>query len=84
MPKDSGGGGRALLTEREREVLREGPNSDDYDPGYYYNTRHRVRERVEKLGRDLEAINETFPELSDDLEAALCGDAEQEGEPVTA
>lgn len=80
MSKESGG--RALLTEREREVLKQGPESDEYDPGYYYNTRHRVRERVEKLGKDLEAINETFPELGEELEAVLSEDAESELAPA--
>ena len=59
--------GRALLTEREREALR-----DDETGSYRYKTRTYIRNRLEKLERDAELLSEHEPELYDQLQAIVC------------
>jgi hypothetical protein len=52
--------GRALLTDREREVLAgEADVSDNYE----YKVQSIVRNRIKKnLGDDIEFLKENFPE----------------------
>lgn len=52
--------GRALLTEREREILS---GNADVGDNYRYKVQSIVRNRIRKhLGDDLEFLREHFPE----------------------
>lgn len=78
------GKGRSLLTDREREILRNGKESEEYSENRWYNVRHRVRERVEELPADLEILREHYPEIYADLVEAVEReiDSEQEQAPT--
>jgi len=53
--------GRALLTDREREIIS---GDADVSDNYEYKTRSVVRNRVRKrLGDDVEFLREYFPEV---------------------
>lgn len=55
---------RALLTDREREVLKNGPDAPDISKNHYYDTRHRLKKRISKrLGDDLAIIIDDRPGL---------------------
>ena len=62
---------RALLTDREREIL----NGDaDVSEKYYYVTVTRVRDKIEQLVReDLPALEE-HDTLADELRDGVCED----------
>jgi len=68
--------GRALLTDREREIISgEADVSDNYE----YKTRSIVRNRIRKrLGDDVEFLEEYFPEVADLVVEEVCEDAESE------
>lgn len=62
---------RALLTEREREVLA---GRADVSPNYRYVIRSRVRGKIDRLAEDLELLEEYQPDLFEsvlDLVAAF-------------
>ncbi|WP_232686499.1 hypothetical protein [Halobacterium zhouii] len=65
---------RALLTEREREVL-EGTDTDDIKnvEAYQQKIRTRVRKRITNLEKDLETLDENERELADEARRAACG-----------
>lgn len=67
--------GRALLTEREREIVRgEADVSDNYE----YKVRSIIRNRVrKKLGEDVETLEGHFPEVYEMVIEEVCeeGDA---------
>jgi len=59
---------RALLTDREREIIAgEADISDDYR----YQTISRVRARFKRLEGDLEAL-EAHGDLADELREVVC------------
>lgn len=62
--------GRALLTEREREIVRgEADVSDNYE----YKVRSIIRNRVrKKLGEDIETLEEHFPEVYEMVIEEIC------------
>lgn len=62
---------RALLTEREREIVS---GEADVDPQYRYNTVSRVRTRLEELEADIEAM-EKHGDLADELREVVCNDS---------
>ncbi|MFA9502947.1 hypothetical protein ACERIM_09190 [Natrinema sp. H-ect1] len=62
---------RALLTEREREIVSG--EADDVSDSYRYQTISRVRKRMELLEDDLEAL-EKHGDLFDELQEIVCGD----------
>ena len=69
---------RALLTEREREIVAgEADVSDDYR----YQTISRVRKRLNHLSDDLEAL-EAHGSLAEELRSIVCdgGDDVEEGD----
>lgn len=59
---------RALLTEREREILL---GEADVTEKYYYVVVTRVRRRIEQLERDLPVLD-THDTLGDELRAVVC------------
>lgn len=61
-------GRRALLTDREREIV--GGHADVTDE-YRYQTVSRVRKRLQRLDRDIEAM-ENHGELADELRNIIC------------
>lgn len=69
---------RALLTEREREIL-SGKATDVKNPQKYRsNTRGRIEDRLEKVKRDLDVLEKHEPELADELREAVCEGSSQE------
>lgn len=62
--------GRALLTDREREILSE---EADVSDNYRYKVQSVVRNRVRKrLGDDMACLNEHFPQVYEDILAIVC------------
>jgi len=59
---------RALLTDREREILT---GEADVSQNYVYQIRTRVRDKIERLGDDIELLEEYQPELFDELRDTL-------------
>ena len=61
---------RALLTEREREIIAG--EADDVTDDYRYQTISRVRKRLERIDKDIEAM-EKHGELANELREKVCG-----------
>jgi len=59
---------RALLTEREREIIS---GNADVTDAYRYQTVSRVRSRLQQVAGDLDALDE-HGELGDELRAIVC------------
>lgn len=78
--------GRSLLTEREREILRNGPESEEYSANRWYNVRHRVKERLGGVPEDLEVLEEHYPEIYAELIEILESESSEETgeEPLAA
>ena len=65
---------RAILTEREREIVSG--HAGDVTDEYRYQTVSRVRSRLEELEADIEAL-EAHGDLADELREIVCtGEAE--------
>lgn len=62
---------RALLTEREREIVA---GDADVSDAYRYQTISRVRSRLDRLAGDLEAL-EAHGDLAEELRDRICSDA---------
>jgi len=58
---------RALLTEREREVLSGQADDVEHPHQYRSNTRSRVHNRLNQLDKDLEILESHEPELADEI-----------------
>ena len=71
--------GRALLTEREREILS---GEADVTDNYRYKVQSIVRNRVRKrVADDVDVLREHFPEVHEMLRDGVCvdtGDAESD------
>jgi hypothetical protein len=67
---------RALLTEREREVLLGDADDVENLARYQSKVRTRLRARIEALEEDLTIIEDTEPEIADELHQQVCGDHE--------
>lgn len=67
---------RALLTEREREVLLGDADDVENLARYQSKVRTRLRARIEALEEDLNIIEDTEPEIADELHQQVCGDHE--------
>lgn len=64
--------GRALLTEREREILS---GEADVSDNYRYKVQSIVRNRVRKhLGDDVAFLKEHFPEVYELVHSEVCDD----------
>ncbi|ALG82880.1 hypothetical protein [Halanaeroarchaeum sulfurireducens] len=68
--------GRALLTDREREIVA---GEADVDDPYRYQTISRVRQRFSRLEGDLEAM-EKHGELANEVREIVCIESGQEAE----
>jgi len=63
---------RALLTDRERELLA-GVNVDEKN--YQYQAVARVRNKIkDELPEDMEVLEEHHPELYEELREVVCDD----------
>lgn len=71
--------GRSLLTEREREILQQGRDSEEYSDNRWYNVRHRIRERMDELPEDLEVLEEHYPEVYAQLVELIAEEAARDG-----
>jgi hypothetical protein len=66
---------RALLTEREREIVSG--EADDVTDEYRYQTVSRIRSRLQRLEDDLDAL-EAHGDLAEELRNIVCDtDSEQ-------
>jgi hypothetical protein len=63
--------GRALFTDREREILS---GDADVKDNYRYKVESVARQRVEKAADDIDALRENYPELHEKLENLVCDD----------
>ena len=68
--------GRALLTDREREIVA---GEADVDDPYRYQTISRVRQRFSRLEGDLESM-EKHGELANEVREIVCIESGQEAE----
>jgi len=66
-------GRRALLTDREREIVSG--RADDVSDEYRYQTVSRIRARFDRLEDDMKALD-GHGELLDELRAVVCDDEE--------
>ena len=66
--------GRALLTDREREIVA---GEADVDDPYRYQTISRVRQRFSRLEGDMEAM-EKHGELADEVREVVCQEPKRE------
>lgn len=62
-------GDRAILTAREREIMR---GEADVSDNYYYRVVSRIRKKIGKIDDDLEILDENHPELANELREAVC------------
>lgn len=60
---------RALLTEREREIISG--RADDVSDEYRYQTISRIRARMQRLEGDIQALEE-HGELAKELREIVC------------
>ena len=65
---------RALLTDREREILLSG--GEDVSEKYYSVVVSRVRNKVERLEEDLPALKE-HETLAEELRDVVCEDDDE-------
>lgn len=64
--------GRALVTDREREIIS---GDADVSDNYEYKVKSTVRNRIRKrLGDDVEFLEEHFPEAHDMVIDEVCED----------
>lgn len=66
---------RALLTDREREVLRGDAEVEDI-ARYQSKIRSRVRDRLDRLEEDVELLEDVEPELAFDARERVCDEDE--------
>ena len=65
--------GRALMTEREREIIAG--EADDVNKNYEYKVRSLVRNRVRKqLEDDVDVLGDHFEEVHEMVTAIVCDD----------
>lgn len=63
---------RAILTDREKEILRGDANVSEK---YYYRVISRVRKKIEQLEDDLQLLDEHHDSLGDEMREAVCDDS---------
>jgi hypothetical protein len=73
---------RALLTDREREVLSGDVDDVKNLSQYQSKIKSRVRQRIGRLEEDLNLLREVEPELWQEIEDRLCISQEQRLEEV--
>lgn len=67
---------RALLTEREQEILS---GDADVSDSYYYRVVTRVRQKIDRVERDLEVLDENHDTLGDELRDVVCSEQSSAG-----
>ncbi|UTF52784.1 hypothetical protein [Natronosalvus rutilus] len=65
--------GRALLTDRERDILAGDANVKD---NYRYKVESTARQRVRDLKKDVDVLRENYPEIFKEIERAVCENVE--------
>jgi ubiquinone biosynthesis protein UbiJ len=63
---------RGILTERDREIIPEEPNNDRRP-----EVKTRVKNRIDRLERDLTILEEHEPALAEQLREAICAGTEE-------
>ena len=61
--------GRALFTEREREILS---GEADVKDNYRYKVESVARQRVQELEADIAVLEEHYPEIYEELSEVVC------------
>ncbi|CAM2767599.1 hypothetical protein PNP85_08860 [Halobacterium salinarum] len=73
---------RALLTDRERELIEGG---DDVDEDLRYQAISRVRRKInEELTTDVEVLQEQHPQLLEELREVVCSQPSEQPEDSNA
>jgi len=67
--------GRALLTDREREILAG--DADDVSDNYRYKVESTARQRVRQIEQDVAVLREHYPEIFAELQNTVCDTDEQ-------
>jgi hypothetical protein len=62
--------GRALFTDREREILDGDANVSD---NYRYKVESTARHRVRQIEQDVIVLREHYPEIFAELKETVCG-----------
>lgn len=73
MADDESDGPRALITDREREILL---GDADVTEKYYHVVVTRVRKRIQRLANEIEAL-EAHASLADELREVVCNDSQE-------
>ena len=60
---------RGLLTSREREILS---GDEEVSASYHSRIQTRIRNKIQRLGDDLEILQDHEPDLAEDLQETLC------------
>lgn len=66
---------RAILTDREKEILR---GDADVADSYYYRVITRVRDKIEAIEDDLQILDEHHDTLGDELRGVVCKDDDRD------
>ncbi|WP_312908505.1 hypothetical protein [Natronosalvus caseinilyticus] len=64
--------GRALLTDREREILA---GDADVKDNYRYKVESTARQRIRDLEKDIDVLRENYPKIFEEIECMVCEDA---------
>jgi hypothetical protein len=62
---------RALLTDREREILK---GEADVSDNYRYKVESTARKRIQSLQKDAEVLRENYPDIYEKLQKAVSGE----------
>lgn len=63
--------GRALFTDREREILSGEATVKD---NYRYKVESVARQRASKLEDDIDVLRENYPEIVEQIQEVVCDD----------
>ena len=61
--------GRALLTDREREILA---GNADVSDNYRYKVKAVARQRVRQIEQDAAVLREHYPDIFAELQTTVC------------
>ena len=64
---------RALLTDREREILK---GEADVSDNYRYKVESVTRQRVRAIEKDAEVLRENYPQIFQELRDIVCKETE--------
>lgn len=60
---------RAILTERQKEILRDPSSVSD---SYYRSVVSKVRDKIDRLEEDLNFLDENHKDLAEQMQEAVC------------